>query len=236
MLQVDGVSAFYDEYQVLHDVSLSVGEGQLVALVGPNGHGKSSLLHTICGLLRPAAGTITFDGSVISGLPTHRLVELGVVLIPEDRQLFPEMTVLENLRLGAVNSRARAREADNLAYVYDLFPKLRQLAGRRASGLSGGEARMVAVGRGLMCDAKFLAIDEPSFGLAPNLRVQMLGRIGELKQRGITILLVEQTIGDCVEIADHTYVLENGRVVFGGSIDAALAHKDLRRIFIGDTR
>jgi branched-chain amino acid transport system ATP-binding protein len=236
VLQVEAVSAFYDEYQVLHDVSLSVGDGQLVALLGPNGHGKSSLLHTICGLLRPSAGTITIDGTIISGLPTHRLVELGVVLIPEERHLFPEMTVLENLRLGAVNPRARANEADNLAYVYDLFPKLRELGGRRASGLSGGEARMVAVGRGLMSDAKFLAIDEPSFGLAPNLRAQMLARIGELKQRGITILLVEQTIGDCVEIADYTYVLENGRVVFGGSIDEALANKDLRRVFIGDTR
>lgn len=236
MLQVEAVSAFYDEYQVLDRVSLSVGDGQLVALVGPNGHGKSSLLHTICGLLRPSAGTITIDGTIISGLPTHRLVELGVVLIPEERHLFPEMTVLENLRLGAVNPRARAHEADNLAYVYDLFPKLRHLGGRRANGLSGGEARMVAVGRGLMSDAKFLAIDEPSFGLAPNLRAQMLARIGELKQRGITTLLVEQTIGDCVEIADYTYVLENGRVVFGGSIDDALADKDLRRIFIGDPR
>ncbi len=236
MLQVDGISAFYDEYQVLHDVSLTVGEGQLVALVGPNGHGKSSLLHAICGLLRPAAGTITLDGEVISGLPMHRLVRLGVVLIPEERHLFPEMTVLENLRLGAMSPHARSSEAESLAYVFDLFPKLRQLAGTRASGLSGGEARMVTVGRGLMSNAKFLAIDEPSFGLAPNLRAQMLERIGQLKARGITILLVEQTIGDCVGIADYTYVLENGRIVFGGSIDAAFAHKDLRRIFVGDTR
>ena len=236
MLQVESVNAFYDDYQVLHDVSLTVGAGQLVALVGPNGHGKSSLLHAICGLLPPSSGTISFDAAVVTGLATHRLVELGVVLIPEDRHLFPEMTVIENLRLGAVNRRARAREEENLAYVYDLFPKLRLLAGRRTSGLSGGEARMVAVGRGLMSDARFLAIDEPSFGLAPNLRGLMLERIGELKQRGITTLLVEQTIGDCAEIADYTYVLENGRVVFGGSIDDALADKDLRKIFIGDPR
>jgi branched-chain amino acid transport system ATP-binding protein len=235
MMSVDAVSAFYDEYQVLHKVSLSVDDGQLVALVGPNGHGKSTLLHTICGLLKPAEGTVTLDGEVISGLPAHRLVRLGVVLIPEERHLFPEMTVLENLRLGAVNPRARAHEEENLAYVFDLFPKLRQLVRRRASGLSGGEARMVAVGRGLMSDAKFLAIDEPSFGLAPKLREQMLERIGELKARGITVLLVEQTIGDCVGIADYTYVLENGRIAFAGSIDAALADKDLRRIFIGET-
>ena len=235
MMSVDAVSAFYDEYQVLHKVSLSVEDDQLVALVGPNGHGKSTLLHTICGLLKPTEGTVTFDGEVISGLPTHRLVRLGVVLIPEERHLFPEMTVLENLRLGAVNPRARAREEENLAYVFDLFPKLSQLARSRASGLSGGEARMVAVGRGLMSDAKFLAIDEPSFGLAPKLRAQMLERIGELKAQGITVLLVEQTISDCVGIADYTYVLENGRIAFAGSIDAALADKDLRRIFIGET-
>jgi branched-chain amino acid transport system ATP-binding protein len=236
MLQVEAISAFYDDFQVLHDVSLSVAEGQLVALVGPNGHGKSSLLHVICGLLRPAAGRITFDGQVVSGLPTNRLVELGIVLIPEERHLFPEMTVLENLRLGATNRRARAHEAENLDYVLELFPRLGDLARRRASGLSGGEARMVAVGRGLMSHARFLAIDEPSFGLAPGLRANMLERIGPLRARGITVLLVEQTVGDCAEIADHTYVLEDGRVVFGGAIEAALADGNLRRIFIGDTR
>lgn len=236
VLLVSGVDASYDDYQVLHGISLSVQAGSLVALVGPNGHGKSTLLHVICGLLKPSTGTIMFDDEPITGMSTHELVARGVVLIHEDRHLFPDMSVMENLRLGAMSPSARASASRNLADVLDLFPKLRQLANQRASGLSGGEARMVAVGRGLMSNARFLAIDEPSLGLAPNLRAQMLDKIGQLKARGKTILLVEQTIGDCAEIADYTYVIENGRVVFGGSIDEALSQRNLRRIFIGDTR
>ena len=177
MLEVDTISTFYGEFQAIHDVSLQVPDGSLVSIFGPNGHGKSTLLKTICGLMKPASGTIRFDGREIQGLPTHKLVEMGVVLISEERHLFPEMTVMENLRLGAYAKTARKKEKENFEFVFDMFPKLKVLSKKAAQTLSGGEARMLAIGRGLMSNARFLAIDEPSFGLAPILRTQVFEQI-----------------------------------------------------------
>jgi branched-chain amino acid transport system ATP-binding protein len=235
VLEVENINAFYGEYQALHDITLRVDEGQLVSIFGPNGHGKSTLLKTICGLMRPASGIIRFQGQEIQGLPSHRLVEMGVVLISEERHLFPEMTVMENLRLGAYARNARKKEAENLEFVFSMFPKLKTLAKKRALNLSGGEARMLAIGRGLMSDARFLAVDEPSFGLAPILRAQVFEQILALRDRGLSILLVEQTTGDIAEQSDYIYLLEDGRIAFSGSKDEALRSDAVRKVFLGIT-
>lgn len=235
MLEVENISAFYGEYQAIHDVSLQVADGRLVSIFGPNGHGKSTLLKTICGLMKPAAGVIRFDGREIQGLPSHKLVEMGVVLISEERHLFPEMTVMENLRLGAYAKNARKKEAENLEFVFGMFPKLKILAKKTALTLSGGEARMLAIGRGLMSNARFLAIDEPSFGLAPILRTEVFEQIVALRDKGMSILLVEQTTGDIAEQSDHIYLLEDGRIAFSGSKDEALRDDVVRKVFLGIT-
>jgi len=233
MLEINKVNTFYGEFQVLKDVSLKVNDGELVVLFGPNGHGKSTLLKTICGLLTPASGSIKFNGEEITKLPTQKIVEMGLVYIAEARHLFPEMTVLENLKLGAYNANARRKEAENLDYVFQLFPRLKGWRNRLASTLSGGEARMLAIGRGLMSSAKFLAIDEPSFGLAPHLRIDVFKKIGEVKKSGVSILLVEQAIAEATELADRVYLMEDGRIVFEGDKEEALSNKTVREAFLG---
>jgi len=235
VLEVQNISTFYGEFQAIHDVSLRVDDGALVSIFGPNGHGKSTLLKTICGLMRPVSGVIKFDGREIQGLPSHKLVELGVVLISEERHLFPEMTVIENLRLGAYAKSARRKEAENLEFVFSMFPKLKTLSKKTALTLSGGEARMLAIGRGLMSNARFLAIDEPSFGLAPILRTQVFEQIVALRNRGLSILLVEQTTGDIADLSDYIYLLENGRIAFSGSKEEALHDDVVKKVFLGIT-
>jgi branched-chain amino acid transport system ATP-binding protein len=235
VLEVENINVFYGEYQAIHDVSLRVEGGTLVSIFGPNGHGKSTLLKTICGLMKPASGIVRFEGQEIQGLPSHKLVEMGVVLISEERHLFPEMTVMENLRLGAYNKNARGKEAENLEVVFGMFPRLKEFAKKSALTLSGGEARMLAIGRGLMSSARFLAIDEPSFGLAPILRTQVFEQIVALRDRGLSILLVEQTTGDIAEQSDYIYLLEDGRIAFSGSKDEALHDDVVRKVFLGIT-
>ncbi len=204
-----------------------------MVIFGPNGHGKSTLLKTICGLLKPASGYVKFDGKPITGLPTEKIVEMGMVYIAEDRHLFPEMTVLKNLQLGAYNPHARLKEAENLEYVFKLFPKLEIRSKQNASTLSGGEARMLAIGRGLMSQAKFLAIDEPSLGLAPIVRHDVFRTIKEINDGGISILLVEQSVARIAEMADRTYLLEDGRIVFEGNKDDALKDEHVKEVFLG---
>lgn len=233
MLEVNNINFLYGEVQVLTDVSINVNEGEFIAIFGPNGHGKSTLLKVICGLLTPVSGTIKYDGTVISRLPTQEIVDLGLVYIPEDRNLFPEMTVFENLRLGAYAKHARPHIEENLEFVYHLFPKLETLSQRVASGLSGGEARMLAIGRGLMSSPQFLAIDEPSFGLAPNLRVDVFKAIEEIRQRGTSILLVEQSTTIASEYAHRIYAIEDGKIVFEGSREEALSNDEFKKIFLG---
>lgn len=233
MLKVNKLNTFYGEFQVLHDVSLQANDGEFVAVFGPNGHGKSTLLKTICGLLTPVSGSIKFDGEETANWSAKRLVEKGVVYIAEDRHLFPQMSVLNNLRLGAYNSRARTKEAENLERVFQLFPKLKKFANRHAETLSGGEARMLAIGRGLMSDAKFLAIDEPSFGLAPNLRTEVFEKISDINKSGITVLMVEQDVTEASEYADRIYLMEDGRIVFEGSKEEVMSNKHVREVFLG---
>lgn len=233
MLKVDNINFFYGEVQVLKDVSIKVDEGEFVAIFGPNGHGKSTLLKVICGLLKPVSGSIHYDNQVISRLSTQAIVDMGLVYIPEDRNLFPEMTVAENLRMGAYVKHARSKMKENYELVYHLFPKLKVLNDRIVSGLSGGEARMLAIGRGLMSNPKFLAIDEPSFGLAPNLRVDVFNAIEEIRQRGASILLVEQSTFIASDYANRIYAIEDGKIVFEGNKEEAFNNEEIRKMFLG---
>ena len=233
MLEVDKINTFYGQFQALHEVSIKVGDGELVVVFGPNGHGKSTLLKTICGLLTPTSGSIKFSGEQINGLPTEEIVEMGLVYIAEERHLFPEMTVLDNLQLGAYNRNAQPKANENLDYVFQLFPRLKDWRKRQASTLSGGEGRMLAIGRGLMSNARFLAIDEPSFGLAPNLRIDVFNTIKEIKESGISVLLVEQSVAEASKIADRIYLMEDGRIVFEGNKEEVLSNKHVKEVFLG---
>ncbi len=233
MLKVQNINFSYGEIQVLTDICIHVEEGEFVAIFGPNGHGKSTLLKVICGLLRPSTGTVEYAGKLIQGMPSPWIIDHGLVYIPEDRNLFPEMTVTENLRLGAYCKHARSKESENLEFVFHLFPKLKILENRLASGLSGGEARMLAIGRGLMSAPNFLAIDEPSFGLAPNVRVDVFKAIQEIQDRGVSILLVEQSTSIASNYANRIYALEDGRIVFEGSREEALSNEDFKKIYLG---
>jgi len=233
MLEVNQLNNFYGEFHALKDVSLKVNDDEFVVTFGPNGHGKSTLLKTICGLLAPTSGSIEFNGEEIAKLPTKRLVDMGIVYIAEDRHLFPQLSVLNNLRLGAYNAKARPREAENLERVFQLFPKLKKYANRYAETLSGGEARMLAIGRGLMSDAKFLALDEPSLGLAPNLREEVFEKIKDINKSGITVLMVEQDITEASEYADRIYLMEDGRIVFQGNKEEVMSNKHVREVFLG---
>jgi len=233
MLKVDNLDFFYGEVQVLTNISIVVEEGEFVAIFGPNGHGKSTLLKVICGLLKPAAGTIQYDGKMIQGYSTQKIVDLGLIYIPEDRNLFPEMSVAENLKMGAFGRYARQKEATNLEHVYHLFPKLKTLSNRLASGLSGGEARMLAIGRGLMSAPKFLAIDEPSFGLAPILRVEVFNAIQEILEQGVSVLLVEQSTTIASKYANRIYALEDGKIAFEGTREEALSNQEFKKIYLG---
>ena len=233
MLEVKEINTFYGQFQAVHNVSLTVGDGRLVALFGPNGHGKSTLLKTVCGLLESTSGSVKWNGHELVGLPSEKIVEMGVIYIAEDRHLFPEMSILQNLRLGAYNSNARNNASDNLAFVMDLFPRLANLKDKPAATLSGGEARMLAIGRGIMSNPQFLAVDEPSLGLAPNLRTEVFKKINEIRRTGVSILLVEQSTHEVAEIADYMYLMEDGRIVFEGAKDDALTNEKFKQVFLG---
>ncbi len=233
MLEIKNLSTYYGEFRAISDISLTVKDGEFVAIIGPNGHGKSTFLKTICGLLRPKSGSVKFGGVEVVGLPTYKIVEMGLVYVAEERHLFPEMTVLENLTLGAYNSFARKLQAENMEFVFNLFPRLRERKKQVVSTLSGGESRMVAIGRGLMSNAKVIAIDEPSFGLAPNLRIDVFKRIKEINKKGITIVLVEQTVAEAMHLIDRFYLMEDGKIVFQGNEKEALSSDHVKQAFLG---
>ena len=208
MLKVEKLNAYYGQSHVLKDVSIAVKTGQVVVILGPNGHGKSTLLKSICGLVDKAKGQVMFKNNDIMGETTEKIVNMGLIYIAENRELFPHMTVLENLKLGAYSKNARSQEKKNLERVYDLFPRLVERKKQFASTMSGGEARMLAVARGLMSNADFLCIDEPSLGLQPSLRHEIMSTIKKINQQGKTVLLVEQNIPQITELADRIYVME----------------------------
>jgi branched-chain amino acid transport system ATP-binding protein len=233
MLTVNSLNTYYGESHVLRDISISVNQGEVVVMLGPNGHGKSTLLKSICGLVGQATGQITYKDQDINGMVTEKIVNLGITYIAENRELFPHMTVLENLKLGAYSKNARAHEKKNLAWVFDLFPRLVDRRKQFASTMSGGEARMLAVARGLMSNADFLCVDEPSLGLQPSLRHEIFSIIRQINNQGKTVLLVEQNIPQIAEMADRIYVMEEGRISFEGDKEEALNNEHLREVFLG---
>jgi len=202
-------------------------------MMGPNGHGKSTLLKSICGLVDDKKGAIIYKNQDINGLATEKIVNLGLTYIAENRELFPYMTVLENLKLGAYSKNARVYEKENLEKVFDLFPRLVDRQKQLASTMSGGEARMLAVARGLMSNADFLCIDEPSLGLQPSLRHEIFSTIKQINEQGKTVLLVEQNIPKIAELADRIYVMEEGQISFEGNKEEALSNERLKEIFLG---
>ncbi len=233
MLNVTDLNAYYGEAQVLKDVSITVNQGQAVVMLGPNGHGKSTLLKSICGLVEKVQGRIEYKGQNINGLATEKIVNMGVTYIAENRELFPHMTVLENLKLGAYSKNARSHEQDNLEKVLALFPRLEDRQKQIASTMSGGEAKMLAVARGLMSNADFLCIDEPSLGLQPSLRFEIFSTLKEIIKQGKTVLIVEQNIPQIIELADRIYVMEEGSISFEGSKEEAFSDDHLKEIFLG---
>ena len=213
-LDIQAIDSFYGELQVLRKASLRLHESEVVALFGPNGHGKSTLLKAIAGLHPPVAGSIKYMGEDIAAMPSEKIVERGIAYIPEARNLFTDMSVLENLRLGAYNRKARANVAENLDYVFALFPRLKEREHQIAATLSGGESRMLAVGRGLMSGASLLLIDEPSIGLSPIMKKAVFGAIEKIKnETDMTVLIVEQEVDYSLKLADRVYLFKKGQVV-----------------------
>ena len=232
-LEVRGVRGGYGDVTVLKDVNLDVRDREVVALVGANGAGKSTLLRTISGLLRVTAGEIHFNGERIDHAPPHHVVELGFVQVPEGKQLFPQMTVEENLLAGAMCPRARGERQKSLQEVYGLFAEIADKRARQAGSLSGGEQQMVAVGRALMARPTILAMDEPSLGLAPVVVDRLFGVLQTIRERGMTILLIEQNVQQTLEMADRGYVMENGQIVLTGSGRELLGNEHLKTHYLG---
>jgi branched-chain amino acid transport system ATP-binding protein len=233
MLHVQHLAVFYGDVQALWDVSLQVNEGEIVTLLGSNGAGKTTTLHTISGLLRPRQGSIMFQGQALQRESPQGIVEAGLIHIAEGRELFPHMTVLENLELGAFPRRARPLRRQSLAHVMDLFPRLRERQHQVAGTLSGGEQQMLAIGRGLMARPRLLMLDEPSLGLAPLVVAELFACIRRIHAEQVTILLVEQNVHQALDIADRAYVLENGRTVRTGTAAELLADDAIQATYLG---
>jgi len=233
MLEVSNLDVFYGKSQALRDASLKINEGEIVALVGTNGAGKTTLLNTLSGLLRPTSGSVEFLGNRIDRLAPHKIMKLGICQIPEGRKLFSDMTVGENLEMGAYNSEAWKRRRETLEQVYQIFPVLKERRKQSAKKLSGGERQMVAIGRGLMSNPRLCMFDEPSYGLAPNLFSEVLEVIKRLREQGITIFLVEQNVRQTLQTADRAYVLENGHIVLEGKGKDLLQDDLVKKAYLG---
>ncbi len=233
MLRIAEVTAAYGPITALHQVSLEVRPGEMVTLLGANGAGKTTLLRTISGLLRPLAGRMEFDGRRIDTLAPERLVALGIVQVPEGRQIFPELTVAENLRLGAYHRRDRAGIRRDLEWVLEIFPVLRQRYGQMGGTLSGGEQQMLAIARGLMAAPKLLLLDEPSLGLAPLLVRRIFEVIDQIHAAGVTVLMAEQNAAMALSLADRGYVLQNGAIRLSGSTAELRMNPEVRRLYLG---
>ena len=232
LLEVSGLRSGYGRMEILRGVDLQVQAGEIVALLGSNGAGKSTFNNTVSGLVRARAGRIVFDGQDLSGAHYRDIVDGGLIQVPEGRRVFPNLSVRENLELGSFQ-RARERRADNLERVLQTFPRLKERIGQKAGTMSGGEQQMLAIGRGLMAEPRLLILDEPSLGLSPLLVEEMFALIARLHQQGLSILLVEQNVGQSLEIAQRAYVMENGAIEFSGTPAQLLASDRLRRAYLG---
>jgi len=233
MLRVEQLSFSYGDLRVLWDVDLEVREGEVVSVLGGNGAGKSTLLRNVSRLLRPAAGKLEFQGADLRRMPPHQVVGLGIVHVPEGRRIFPELTVLENLRMGSFLPAARRDRARNLERAFTLFPRLAERRAQLGGTLSGGEQQMLAIARGLMANPKLLLLDEPSLGLSPLLTRNIFEVIGTINQQGTTVLLVEQNVYQSLRVSSRAYVLETGRVVLTGSGPELLANAHVKKAYLG---
>ena len=233
MLRVENLSVKYGAFHALHDVSLAIEDGKVVSIVGANGAGKTTLINTISGLLRPVSGRVFLDDVELTRLKGHEIVARGVVQVPEGRKIFPGMSVFDNLMIGGFNRQARSMRAETMEEVFQMFPVLKKRVKQSAGTLSGGEQQMLAIGRAMMGRPRLLMLDEPSLGLAPVLVSNIFSSIERLKERGLTIMLVEQNVRHSLQIADYAYVLETGRVVLEGSGQNVLQNEHTQRAYLG---
>jgi branched-chain amino acid transport system ATP-binding protein len=233
VLAVDDLDLYYGDALALDGVTLAVEEGSIVAIIGANGAGKSSLLRTIAGMERPGRGTIRYKGRDITGLPSHRVCNLGIGQVAEGRQIFPSLTVTENLEVGAMVPRARAAARECLGRVFEIFPQIEERRDQVVGTLSGGEQQMLAIGRCLMGQPELIMFDEPSLGLAPTLVQDLFHTIRRLNDGGLTVIMVEQNVAASLKLAGHAYVLENGRVVMSGAGDELLHDDRVRQAYLG---
>lgn len=233
MLTIDKLNFSYGDMQVLWDIDLQVNEGEIVTVVGANGAGKSTTLKNISRLVRPTSGTISFQGEELKGLESHQIVEKGIVQVPEGRKIFPEMTVLENLRMGSFIKSARPDREANVERVFTMFPRLKEREKQLGGTMSGGEQQMLAIARGLMAKPKLLLLDEPSLGLSPLFVKIIFEIIQEINRQGVTILLVEQNVFQSLKISNRAYVLETGRVVLSGTGTDLLNNEHIKKAFLG---
>ena len=232
-LKVASIDVFYGGFHALHDVSLRVQSGEIVALVGANGAGKSTLLNTISGLIQPAKGRIEFEGESIIAMDPSQIVALGISQVPQGRRIFPDMTVMDNLVLGSYNRNARFKKEQNFEMVYNLFPILKERKKQLAKTLSGGEQQMLALGRGLMSSPKLMLLDEMSLGLAPIVIGKVYRALRKIRKRGITILFIEQSVRRSLEEADRAYIIEAGRVVLSGNVADLREEAEIKKAYFG---
>ena len=233
MLKVDGISVSYGGTPALFDVSLEVNQGEIVSIVGSNGAGKSTILRTISGLLRPTSGSITFEGEVIDNVEAHQIVARGIAHVPEGRKLFSRLNVLENLLLGAYTQKSESERQEVLDWIFEIFPVLGERQEQKAGTLSGGEQQMVAIARALMSQPKLIMLDEPSLGIMPVLVDRLFEIAVEINREGTTVLLVEQNVRQTLEIAHRAYVLQTGKMVMEGAAQEILASDQVREAFLG---
>jgi branched-chain amino acid transport system ATP-binding protein len=233
MLSLASVSAGYGSFQALFGVSLDVARGEAVGVIGPNGAGKTTLMRVISGMLPMSEGAMRIEGQAIGGLPAHHIIERGIAHVPENRRLFPRLTVEENLRVGAYIPAARARFAEQLDWVYSLFPRLKDRRGQAAGTMSGGEQQMCAIGRALMSRPKVLLMDEPSAGLAPLVVQQVFDLVGKIRAEGLTVLIVEQNVQQVLEVVDRAYLLEVGSIKLAGTAAELKGNSFIRESYLG---
>jgi branched-chain amino acid transport system ATP-binding protein len=233
MLELKSVDAGYGSFQALFDVSLEVKAGEAVGVIGPNGAGKTTLMRVISGLIRPTRGSITMEGADVLTTAPHRIVSLGIAHVPENRRLFPRLSVEDNLKMGAFMPEARAKYAQRLEFVFDLFPRMKERRHQMAGTMSGGEQQMCAIGRALMSDPKLLLLDEPSAGLAPVVVQQVFELVKRIRSGGLTVLIVEQNVQQVLKVVDRAYLLEAGTIRVSGSSDELLSSDTIKQAYLG---
>ncbi|MFB3062468.1 MAG: ABC transporter ATP-binding protein [Candidatus Binatia bacterium] len=233
MLEVENISVYYDDIQVIFDLSLNVGKGEIVTLIGSNGAGKTTTVNAISGVMRPKSGDIRYNGASILRIPTHQLVEMGLVQVPAERLLYPRLTVRENLKMGAYSKSSRTGQVQRMGWVFELFPRLKERQSQKVGTMSGGEQQMLAIGRGLMSAPKLLILDEPSMGLAPLLVADLFSVIQEINRNQVSILLIEQNAVQALQCSHRGYVLEHGQLAFHGDAHDLLKNENIKSAYLG---